>query len=260
MKQLLIFLLIYFCCSGQAQDIQVSLLIKADYSQPKYELENEVSLIDRSAKTRFGYTVSLEAEQNFNAHFSWYGGVGYQYKKFYPRGGMTWHFPYYTPAIHGILEFASFNLNPIKHEFHLLSIPLGIKWELGQNNKVSPFFGLGIESAFRFSEKETYIYYSNPAWINRVTDPKNSYSYVYQIRGNNYREDSFEYFGTALTCVWGLTVKMNPKNAILFQSRVNVVEYRNRNDARITNDYTLWKNSLLMFGQISMGLGWQRAF
>jgi len=248
---------IAFCLN--AQEVRINLTATTDYSKPKYNIENVLSNEDRIVPFALGYSFVLQAEQVVSNQFSWYGGLGYTKKNFRPQEGKIDYFSTIVSSGGAIISFVGIkNLNPEKHQFHLMSVPIGIKFRPNRDKKLQPYFELGLTSDFQFSETE--IYQSEDLEDFFIYDPITLSLIPTTNEEEVYTKNSFDYFGSAITFGAGFEMAFNDSYALFLHCQTNVVEYRKANERLLSPGIKLWDNSLLALGELSIGLGLQRAF
>ena len=78
--------------------------------------------------------------------------------------------------------------------------------------------------------------------------------------GLSITENKFDYYGTALTVGFGFELLLSDNFGLVFDSQISAAEFRKENDSMNIEGTNLWENSLLLFGQMSTGVGLQCAF
>ena len=261
MRAILTILLICAVCCLQAQDVRLSLITTIDNSKSNYRNgSNNIGSSDNEELpigAPFGYSITLQVEEDLNEKLAWYGGFGFKQKRFEDqRKKQALNFADGS-SLNGTINPNPIrpwiNPKPIKHNFYLLSIPIGLKLKPCTRDIIQPYFAIGLESDFQFIEKQTiehgYTGFTNNPGVDNVFNADIEYS-----------ENKFDYYGTALTFGTGMEWAVSKSYNICLHSRVNVIEFRKTNNTIPFEDYNLWNSSFFMLGQLSFGLGLQKSF
>ena len=248
MKILIAFAFCWITAFSFAQNIKFNIITSGDYSQSEYTYPGGNLAEHIDAKLPLGFSIGLQAEWMFSKKFSVYSGLTYQQKNFFPRLGLGGP---YGPVIDPTGTLNSI-LSPYlkQHQFQLLSIPVGLKFQPWSFKRINPFVSLGVDASFRFSESEIYQdIWENEEWFKE-----------FKKEDIAIKDNEFAYFGTTINLGIGLSIKITERFSLLLNHQMSLVEFRAANEKFKKNGSMLFEASVLTISQISFGVGAQYSF
>lgn len=230
------------------QNIKLNLLVNGNHTKSTYTYTGGNIAENILEKQPLGFSIGLQSEFAIAKNWTIFGGLTYHQKNFHPRlalGG-----PY------GGLVDPTGTLNTIifpylkRHHFHLLSIPLGIKFNPWSTHRISPYFSLGFDTAFRLAESEAYQdIFENEEWFK-------------EFREDDIviKDKDIAFFGTNLNVGIGLRLKMSDQWSLLLNQQMSILAFRAANEKFKKNGSLLFEDSWLTLSQMAIGIGIQRSF
>lgn len=248
------FLILCFFLVGSTafaqSNLKINLIGNADYSFTKYTY-NDGQKYEKDQEVDFGiplgYSFELGFEYQVSERSSIGSGIRFGKHNITPRLRLP-------PAYGTYFEFEGNTVVMIlaylaKHEINTFSLPLTFKYYFETDNRFSYFATGGVEAAFQYKETE---FYKDQRQFDNQSDQIPEYVY--------FEDNTFQLFGTSVEVGFGMTYELNESTNLIFQTNANILEYRRGNEKFKKNGTMIWKETFLLIGQASLGIGLQKAF
>lgn len=250
MKNVLVFVFFFIATQLFSQsNFKLNLLGSFDHSFANYDALGGTKNESLDYKLVLGYTVGVALEYTLNDRFSISSGLRYAQRNIRPR--MQFGSVYGTSF--NIDGESKYMIAPYlaEHNFKTLHLPVLFNYYFKKGERFSWFAKGGMVLGFQIGEEEVI----KDAFFR--TDGSLTSGQITELKAE---EKTFRHFNSTLELGLGFRYKLNATWSVLTQWSAQVLEYRSANEKFKKNGHMLWEDSLLPIGQLSIGVGIQKAF